>query len=68
MGGGKKDELNGIPRKNDMLCNVPAELRIHDAVEAVERMEADERLTNAVCKLNEALNLVAEYVNEKAKL
>ena len=66
MGGRKKDELNGLPRINDVLCNVPAELRIRDAMEAVERMEADERLTNAVCKLNDALNLVAEYVNERA--
>ena len=57
----------GMPRRNDLLLNIPAELRIRDAMDAVERIEWNEKLTQAGRKLEEALNLVADFVDEKAK-
>jgi hypothetical protein len=36
-------------------------------MDAVERMEPNEKLTQAGCKLQEALNLVADFVDDKAK-
>ena len=44
---------------------VPAELRIMDAIGAVERMAADVRLTEAVVLLDQARNKVADYVDDK---
>ncbi len=57
----------GMPRRNDLLLNVSAELRIRDAIGAIERMEADQYLSLAQSKLEEALNLVADFVDDKAK-
>ncbi len=52
----------GMPRRNDLLLNVPAELRIRDAIGAIERMEADQYLSLAQSKLEEALNLGIIYL------
>jgi hypothetical protein len=54
-----------VPRRNDTLQMVPAELRIMDAIGAVERMAADVRLTEAVVLLDQARNKVADYVDDK---
>lgn len=41
----------------------PAEKAIYDAVQEVEKMGADTRLTNAVVKLAEARESVADFVD-----
>jgi hypothetical protein len=39
-----------------------AELAIYNAMQEVEKMDADVRLTHAVVKLSEAQNLVADFI------
>lgn len=41
----------------------PAELAIYNAVQEVEKMAADVRLTHAVIKLSEARALVADFID-----
>ena len=52
-----------IPRRARIDRWVPAEQAIQDAVEAVEALPADERLTKAVTLLGEARHAVADYVD-----
>lgn len=42
----------------------PAELAIHDAMQAVEKMPADIRLTNAVILLIKAKDLVSDFIDD----
>lgn len=44
---------------------LPSEKAIMDAVDKVEAMGADEKLTNAVIKLSEAKELVSQYIEEQ---
>ncbi|MCY1720157.1 hypothetical protein OU798_07375 [Prolixibacteraceae bacterium Z1-6] len=46
----------------------PAEKSIYDAMQVVEKMAADERLTEAVCLLEQAQNKVADYVDEQLSM
>lgn len=50
-------------RKSRTDLYTPAEKAIYDAMQVVESMAADERLTDAVCLLQDAQNKVAEYVD-----
>lgn len=52
-----------IPRRSKVLEWTPAEKAINDAVQAVETMPADVRLTEAVCLLSQAQNKVADFVD-----
>lgn len=52
-----------IPRRNKLYECTPAELAIYNAMVEVEKMDADVRLTDAVIKLQEAKELVADYVD-----
>jgi hypothetical protein len=52
-----------IPRRCHIDMSVPAELAIREAVDKVERMGADVRLTRAVVLLGEARDLVSDYVD-----
>lgn len=54
---------NEIPRRNRLDQNTPAELAIRAAVDAVEALPADVRLTGAVVLLQQARELVADYVD-----
>jgi len=45
------------------LCK-PAEIAIYNAMQEVEKMPPDVRLTNAVIKLAEAKNLVADFIDD----
>lgn len=51
------------PRRSRKDLNVPAELAIYNAMQEVEKVGADERLTNAVIKLQQARNLVADFID-----
>lgn len=52
-----------IPRRVRVDLNEPAELSIRNAVEAVESMGADVRLTEAVMLLDKARNCVADFID-----
>lgn len=52
-----------IPRRVRVDLNKPAELAIRNAVEAVESMGADARLTEAVMLLDKARNCVADFID-----
>jgi RecJ-like exonuclease len=58
-------EVDGFPRRNRLDLNTAAEKAIYDAIQAVEKSGADVRLTEAVIKLTEARNLVADVVDEQ---
>ena len=49
-------------RRNRLDLNTPAELAIYNAMGEVEKIGAEERLTNALIKLKEAKELVANFV------
>lgn len=59
-----KDE-NGFPRRSRLDLCEPAEKILYDAMQEIEKLGADERLTNAVIKLAEARELVSDYIDEK---
>jgi hypothetical protein len=50
-------------RRNDTLRHTPAEKAIADAIQAVEALPADVRLTDAVMLLSWARDRVADYVD-----
>ena len=51
------------PRRCDMLQHTEAEKAILAAMQVVERMGADVRLTNAVVYLEKAFNSVADFTD-----
>ena len=53
-----------IPRRNKLWLNTPAELAIRNAIAEIENLPANEKLTDAVVKLDEVRNIVADYVDE----
>jgi len=60
----KKSETK-IPRRIRLDLMTKVELMISNAMDEVEKMEADERLTTAGLKLQEAKNLVSDFVDEQ---
>lgn len=57
--------MSNIQRRSRLDLNVPSELAIRAAIESVERMGADTRLTNAVVLLGKALDEVGNYVDNQ---
>jgi hypothetical protein len=57
------DNKNIIPRRAKMYEWSDAEKAIFDAVQVVETMPADVRLTEAVTLLAQAQNKVADYID-----
>lgn len=57
-------ENNEIPRKNRLELLTPAEKSIYDAIQKVEELPADKRLTNAIYLLEKAQNEVADFVDD----
>lgn len=53
------------PRRNRMDLWKPSELAIFNALQEVEKMGADVRLTDAVILLSKAQDLVADYIDKK---
>ena len=51
------------PRRCRIDLFTPAEKAIYEAVQAVEALPPDERLTNAVILLGRARDLVADFVD-----
>lgn len=56
-----------IPRRNNLSLCQPAELAIYTAVEQVEKLCASVKLTDAIMKLNEARELVADFIDQSEK-
>lgn len=57
--------MNNIPRRARLDLNEPAELAIWNAVQEVENLGADVRLTNAVNLLSQAKELVSNFIDSK---
>ena len=53
------------PRRSSMLHMIPAEIAIHDAIIAVEKVGCDVLLTDAVILLSEAATKVADFVDRE---
>lgn len=62
---GKLVDADGFPRRNKTFEWRSGEKAIQDAVDVVEAMGADVRLTQAVVLLAQARDLVADYVEER---
>lgn len=56
--------INEFPRRNRLDRNTKSELSIHEAIQEVENLGADERLTTAVNLLGQAKDLVSDYIDE----
>lgn len=59
---------NGHPRRCRIDLNIPAELKIREAGDAIEKLGCDVRLTDAVIKLQEARELVADWAEETGNI
>lgn len=57
------DLVNGIRRRNRIDLCTPAENAIRAAIQAVESMGADERLTDIIIDLDRAREKLADYVD-----
>jgi len=53
-----------IPRRNRLDLNTPAEKAIYEAIQEVEELGADVKLTEAVTLLVKAKDMVADYVDK----
>ena len=58
-------DTNQTPRRIRLDLNLPSEIAIYKAMLAIEEMPGDVRLTNAGIKLQEAKNLVADFIDER---
>jgi hypothetical protein len=56
---------NEIPRRINTELFTPAETAIHQAIQAVEQLEAHPLLTDAVTLLTQAQSKVADHVDHK---
>lgn len=54
-------------RKARVDLSIPAEMRLRDALAAIERMPPDERLTKASIAVDDALRFVGDYVDEQLR-
>ena len=53
---------NGVPRRNRLDLWSPAELAIYKAMQEVEKMPADVKLTDAIIFLQKAKDAVADFI------
>ena len=56
---------NEFQRRSRLDLNTPAEKAIYDAMQEVEKLPADVKLTEAVTLLAKAKDLVSDFVDEK---
>lgn len=61
----EKTMTEGHPRRIDVRLRVSAETAIAKAIDEVESLGADTRLTDAVIALGNALDSVAAYVDDE---
>ncbi len=58
--------MENTPRRSRLDLNTPAELAIRKALRKVDKLPPSEKLTAAVVHLNDALNLVGDFVDESS--
>lgn len=56
-------KANEFPRRNRLDLNTPAELAIYNALQEVEKVGADERLTESVILLGEAKDQLSDFID-----
>jgi len=54
-------EINGIPRRYQLNLNTDAEKAIRAAKKEVEKLSANEKLTDALILLQKAFEIVADF-------
>lgn len=54
-----------VPRRNRLDLNTPAELAIYNAMQEVEKMPANVKLTEAVTLLAKSKDLVSDFVDSE---
>lgn len=57
------ENVTDFPRRNRLDLNTPAELSIYNAMQEVEKLPANEKLTEAVMLLAKAKDLVSDFVD-----
>lgn len=55
---------NKIPRRCLLDLNIPAEIAIYNAIQEVEKIGADVRLTNIVVELIKLKDLLSDYIDD----
>lgn len=58
-------ETTKIPRRSRLDLNTPAELAITNAMQEIEKLPADVRLTDAINLLHQAKQKLSDYVDSK---
>lgn len=56
---------NEIPRRNRLDLNTPAEKAIHEAIQEVEKVGVDSKLTDIVVMLANAKEKLSDYIDGK---
>ncbi len=56
--------MDDMPRRIQLDKMEPVEKTIREAMEMVEYMGADVKLTDAIMKLDEALGLVSDFIDK----
>jgi len=54
-----------ISRRNNLQLFTPTEMKIYEAIDMIEKMGADIRLTDAQMLLGEAKDQVSDYIDEQ---
>lgn len=57
--------MDKFPRRANLEKNTPAEVAIHNAIQEVEKVGANEKLTQAIIFLQEAKDCVSDFIDEK---
>ncbi|SDZ90443.1 hypothetical protein SAMN05443667_101235 [Flavobacterium gillisiae] len=58
-------EVTEFPRRNRLDLNTPAEKAIHDAIQEVEKVGADPKLTDIVIMLGKAKDLLSDFIDKE---
>jgi len=59
--------MENFPRRNQLDKCQPSELAIFKAIVEVEKMPADEKLTEAVILLSKAKDIVSDFIDQTKK-
>lgn len=59
---------NDFPRRNQVDKMLPAEKLIFDAMQEIEKLGADEKLTDAQILISKAKNLIGDYIDAHPEL
>ena len=60
-------EDKAVPRRNRLDLNTPAELAIFNAIQEVEKIGADPKLTDIVISLGKTKDLLSDFIDDNNK-